>query len=282
MAGVDVHAIARRLRVRPVDHAADVPVLGDVLPAVELRRLGVGGAAQPALPRRRRGPRASTWASGRGRTSVHLGVLVAMALSASPSPPAASNAPAASDRANSRTSTVRSVPTDGAYAETACCFGKKTEMITADRGAAGSRHADARSARPRRARHAAHPAVPRRHRDDLRGDGLLLGRRADLLERPGRVHHRRRLHGRLDQAPDLRGDLHRPDRPHRDGDGRVRSGAGVVRSVDEGVLGEPRPDHAQPSGRRRRHAVPVGDLPDHRRSSSWLRSRRRAIATRRR
>ena len=53
----DVHAVVRRLRVRAVDHAADVPVLGHVLSGVELRRLGLAGPAQPALPRRRGGTR---------------------------------------------------------------------------------------------------------------------------------------------------------------------------------------------------------------------------------
>ena len=51
-----LHALVDRLRVRHGGDAAAVPLLGDVLPGVELRRLGLGRAAQPAVPRRR--PRA--------------------------------------------------------------------------------------------------------------------------------------------------------------------------------------------------------------------------------
>ena len=51
-----VHAVVGRLRVRHGGNAAVVPVLGDVLSRVELRAVGLGRAAQPAVPRRR--PRA--------------------------------------------------------------------------------------------------------------------------------------------------------------------------------------------------------------------------------
>ena len=49
----------------------------------------------------------------------------------------------------------------------------------------------------------------------------------------------------------------------------------------QGVLGEPRPDHAEPAGQRRRHAVPLGDLPHHA-TPSWRPSRTRGRATSRR
>ena len=57
--------------------------------------------------------------------------------------------------------------------------------------------------------------------------------------------------------------------------------AGRHRRPAQGVLGEPRPDHAQPTGQRRRHAVPVGDL-HHDATRSSPPPRRRATATRRR
>ncbi len=41
MACHDVHALVGRLRVRPVGDAAAVPVLGDVLPGVAVRRVGL-------------------------------------------------------------------------------------------------------------------------------------------------------------------------------------------------------------------------------------------------
>ena len=132
-------------------------------------------------------------------------------------------------------------------------------------GVAGAGHALVDRTDSRRAWYAALPAVPRGARDRVRRDGVLLGRRADLLEAPWRLRHGRRLHGWLDQEPHLRGDLHRAHRAHRDRDGRLRPRQGRLRPADEGVLGEPRPDHRQPPGQRRRHPVPLGDLHHHRR-----------------
>ena len=58
-----------------------------------------------------------------------------------------------------------------------------------------------------------------------------------------------------------------PHRSHRERAGGVRPRAGAVRPADEGVLGEPRPHHAEPAGQRRRHPVPLGDLRHHARAA---------------
>ena len=108
--------------------------------------------------------------------------------------------------------------------------------------------------------------MARRHRGALRRHGLLLGRRADLLEAARRRDDRGRLHGWLHPEPDLRGDLHRAHRPRRDRARGVRPHGHLPRAAAQGVLGEPRPHHAQPAGQRHRHGLPVGDLLDHRRA----------------
>ena len=66
--------------------------------------------------------------------------------------------------------------------------------------------------------------MARGHAGALPRDGLLLGRRGDLLAPAGRRHHERRLHGRLHAQPHVRGGLLRAHRPDRDDDGRVRPG----------------------------------------------------------
>ena len=73
---------------------------------------------------------------------------------------------------------------------------------------------------PPRQRQPPRPRVPARDRDRRVRHGLLLGRRAQVLGAPGRVLHGRRLRRRLHAEPHLRGDLHRPHRPHR---GRPRA-----------------------------------------------------------
>ena len=110
----------------------------------------------------------------------------------------------------------------------------------------------------RTARSASHPTTScsaprwrdpsRRPRGHHVRHGLLLGRRADLLGDPRRLRHRRRLPGRLHPQPDVRGDLHRSHRPHRGRPGRLRPGDGRSRGAAQGVLGEPRPDHANRQG----------------------------------
>ncbi|CAA9525173.1 MAG: Peptide-methionine (S)-S-oxide reductase MsrA, partial [uncultured Thermoleophilia bacterium] len=130
---------------------------------------------------------------------------------------------------------------------------------------ARSHHADAGARAPRGARHAAEAAVPGRHRDRRVRPGLLLGRRARLLDRARRVHDGRGLRGRHDAEPDVRGDVQRADRPHRGGPRRVRPRADLVRAAAQALLGGPRPDHGQPPGQRRRHPVPLGAVLDDRR-----------------
>ena len=41
----------------------------------------------------------------------------------------------------------------------------------------------------------------------------------------------------------------------------------IARAAAQGVLGEPRPDDAEPAGQRHRHRLPLGDLLDHRRAA---------------
>ena len=72
------------------------------------------------------------------------------------------------------------------------------------------------------ARHAAPAAVPRGDRAHRRRNGLLLGRRADLLADARRVHDRRGLRRRVDAEPDLPRGVLGHDRPHRGGAGRIR------------------------------------------------------------
>jgi hypothetical protein len=51
------------------------------------------------------------------------------------------------------------------------------------------------------------------------GMGCFLGCRAPVLADAGRLADRGRLSGRHDAEPDLSGNLHRADRPHRSGQG---------------------------------------------------------------
>ena len=160
-------------------------------------------------------------------------------------------------------------------------FGKKTTMPARDEALPGRDHTPVPGEPDaRRARHPARGAVARRVRGALRRDGLLLGRGADLLAAARRHQHGGRLHGRLHAQPDLRGDLHRPDRPRRDRARRLRPRRTSPGAAAQGVLGEPRPDDGQPAGQRHRHRLPVGDLLDHPGPAGWPR-RPRATPSRR-
>ena len=63
----------------------------------------------------------------------------------------------------------------------------------------------------------------------------------------------------------------RPYRSHRGGPGRLRPGEGELRGPAQGLLDHPRPDPGLPPGQRRRHAVPLRGLLDHRRAAGDLR-----------
>ena len=78
--GHDVHAIVGRLRVCDGVDASAVPVLGDVLPTVELRRVGLGRAAEPAVPRRRPGASAANTGTLDSSALTHVAVLVVLAI----------------------------------------------------------------------------------------------------------------------------------------------------------------------------------------------------------
>ena len=67
--------------------------------------------------------------------------------------------------------------------------------------------------------------------------------------------------GGLHPEPHLRGGLHRPDRARRGGAGGLRPFRRLLRRPAAGVLGGPRPHPGDAPGGRRRHPVPLGDLP---------------------
>ena len=133
---------------------------------------------------------------------------------------------------------------------------------------------------PRRPGHPAAAAVPRRLRDRRVRPRLLLGRRARVLAGARRVHDRRRLRGRPDAEPDLRGGVLRAHQPHRGRARRLRPRRDLLRGDAEAVLGEPRPDPGHAPGQRRRHPVPLGDLRHHA-GAARGRARRRARPSRR-
>ena len=86
--------------------------------------------------------------------------------------------------------------------------------------------------------------------------GCFWGAEETVLAAAGDRHHQRGLHGRLHAQPDLRGGVHGPHGPHRDGHGRLRPDGDLHVRDPEGLLGEPRPDAGLPAGQRHRHAVP--------------------------
>src|SRR5881296_3867703 len=89
---------------------------------------------------------------------------------------------------------------------------------------------------------------------------LLLGSGGSVPPRRRRHLDRGRLLGRTLTEPDLPRRLLRRYGPRRVRAGGVRPGGRLLRAAARRVLGEPRPDPAEPPGPRRRRAVPLGDL----------------------
>jgi hypothetical protein len=128
------------------------------------------------------------------------------------------------------------------------------------RCAARSEHPDPGPCAPPRERPEPHPALPSRHGGRVPGPRVLLGRRAVLLADPGRGGHRRRLPGRHDPEPHLRGGVLGSHRPRRGRPGRLRPGRPALRGATPGLLGVPRPHPGHAAGQRRRHPVPLRHL----------------------
>ena len=103
----------------------------------------------------------------------------------------------------------------------------KADMITLDEALPGRTREMPVFGPAHRARHAPARAVAGRARGRVLRHGLLLGRRAALLADARRLLDRGRLPGWVHREPDVRGDLHRPDRAHRGRPGRLRPGQGV-------------------------------------------------------
>jgi hypothetical protein len=100
--------------------------------------------------------------------------------------------------------------------------------------------------------------------EDPRRDGLLLGRRAAVLESAWRRIRRPSAMPGLHAEPKLRGGLLRPHRTHGGRQRDLRSGGDDVRGDPEGVLGGARSDPGHAPGQRRRDPVSLRDLPDER------------------
>ncbi len=83
-------------------------------------------------------------------------------------------------------------------------------------------------------------------------NGVLLGRRAEVLGAGRRLQHGRRVRGRPDAQPDLPRGLLGPNRPRRGGASGLRSAPRQLRAALEGLLGEPRPDAGDAARKRRR------------------------------
>ena len=90
--------------------------------------------------------------------------------------------------------------------------------------------------------------------------GCFWGVEAGFRQIPGVTGTPVGYHGRHGGEPELRGRLHRPTGHAEAVEVDLRPGAGLLRAAARRLLGEPRPDHAQPPGAGRRHAVPLGDL----------------------
>ncbi len=147
-------------------------------------------------------------------------------------------------------------------------FGRKTQMVDSEQALPG--RADSPVPGAGQARGERQPPVrpvPGEPRDrDLR-PRLLLGRGAQVLAGAGRLGHGRRA---------TRAASPRTRRTRRPAPGRTGHTEAVLVVFDpeqvelrrpaQGVLGDPRPDDAEPAGQRRRHAVPLGDLHDQRRA----------------
>ena len=66
--------------------------------------------------------------------------------------------------------------------------------------------------------------------------------------------------GGSERQSELRRGLRRPDRPRRSRAHPLRPSQLCVSRSSQRLLLDPRSDDAEPSGQRRRHAIPVGDL----------------------
>ena len=152
--------------------------------------------------------------------------------------------------------TIHVLPERYAEQETAPAQGRRSP--------AGPRGRNSHGVAPRRLQAPAEIRGARRLRDDLFRHGLLLGRGAPVLADARRLADRRRLPGRHHAQPDLSGDLHRPDRPCRGGEGDLRSEGGQPCDAAEDILGEPRSDAGHAPGQRCRHDLPLDGLHDDR------------------
>lgn len=96
------------------------------------------------------------------------------------------------------------------------------------------------------------------------GLGCFWGAERTFWQLPaGCLDDPRRLPGRPHRAPDLRGGLLGPHRPHRGRPRGLRPRTDLLRAPPEDLLGVPRPHPGLPPGQRRRHPVPLRDLHPH-------------------
>ena len=137
----------------------------------------------------------------------------------------------------------------------------KVQMPGAGGGAAGTRRRRCRCRPALRAGHADRAAVPGGHRARPVRDGVLLGRRADVLAGSGvsspRPSATRRATRRTRRT--------RRSAPPAPATTRSCGWCSTRRSsryeqLLASVLGGPRPDAGHAPGQRRRHPVPLGDL----------------------
>ena len=104
------------------------------------------------------------------------------------------------------------------------------------------------------------PPFPAGHRARALRNGLLLGRRAQVLGGARRLHDGGRLRRRRHAEPELRGSLLGAHGTQRSRARGLRSRAHELRRAAAHLLGEPRPDAGHAPGQRHRHPVPLGDL----------------------
>ena len=142
---------------------------------------------------------------------------------------------------------------------------RRCSFIPVERLARGLRRVPAAFPRAERGggRRSLPGGVPGEARDGAAGRRLLLGHGGDPAQDPGRARYRGRLHRRQARAPDLR-RRHAGRTGHAEAvQDRVRPAPPQLRrSAREVVLPHARPDHGEPPGQRRRHAVPLGHLRD--------------------
>src|SRR5260221_3293564 len=134
-------------------------------------------------------------------------------------------------------------------------------------GEVGEARPDRGAAAPSRPRDYAEAAVSRGVGARALRDGLLLGRRAEVLGARRRLLDGCGLRGRPDEEPHLPRGLLRRDGPHRSRAGRLRSAPDLLRRAPAHVLGEPRSHPGHAAGERRRHAVPQRHLHHQRRAA---------------